>query len=120
MTTKWRYEVRTCACGLMFTPKREKQRHCSAKCGTRTRVTQHRTRYRESDPTAIPEKPLQALQPQSEGLGDGPTMVWPERGPTPGALQGDDYQLEYYEDGYPKLPACLDRRCKPKPLAQAA
>ncbi len=28
-------------------------------------------------------------------------------------LQGDDYQLDYYEDGYPKLPACLDRR---KPL----
>jgi hypothetical protein len=31
-------------------------------------------------------------------------------GPTPGALQGDDYQLDYYDDGYPKLPACLDRR----------
>jgi hypothetical protein len=30
-------------------------------------------------------------------------------GPSPGALQGDDYQLEF-EDGYPKLPACLDRR----------
>jgi hypothetical protein len=25
-------------------------------------------------------------------------------------LQGDDYPLEYYEDGYPKLPSCLDRR----------
>ena len=25
-------------------------------------------------------------------------------------LQGDDYPLEYYEDGYPKRPACLDRR----------
>jgi hypothetical protein len=23
---------------------------------------------------------------------------------------GDDYQLDYYEDGYPVLPACLDRR----------
>lgn len=30
-------------------------------------------------------------------------------GPTPGALQGDDYQLEYYPDGYPKLPECLAR-----------
>ena len=29
-----------------------------------------------------------------------------------------DYPLEYYEDGYPKLPACLDRR-KPR-LAEAA
>jgi hypothetical protein len=34
-------------------------------------------------------------------------------GPTPGALQGDDYPLEYDADGYPILPACLDRR-KPK------
>ena len=25
-------------------------------------------------------------------------------------LQGDDYPLEYYDDGFPKLPACLDRR----------
>lgn len=25
-------------------------------------------------------------------------------------LSGDDYPLEFYEDGYPKLPACLDRR----------
>lgn len=29
-------------------------------------------------------------------------------------LQGDDYQLTYDADGYPELPACLDRRpCKP-------
>jgi hypothetical protein len=40
-------------------------------------------------------------------------------GPTWGALQGDDYALEYYEDGYPKLPACLDRRLKPV-MAKAA
>jgi hypothetical protein len=39
--------------------------------------------------------------------------VWP----TPGALQGDDVQLEYYEDGYPKLQEFLDRRRK---LAEAA
>jgi hypothetical protein len=61
---------------------------------------------------------------QPEGFSDGPTMVWPERDsqvwPTPGALQGDDYPLEYYEDRYPKLPACLDRRRKPEPLAEAA
>jgi len=51
-------------------------------------------------------------------------MVWPERDkhvwPTPGALQGDDYPLEYHEDGYPKLPACLDRLRKSEPLAEAA
>jgi hypothetical protein len=31
--------------------------------------------------------------------------------------KGDDYPLEYYTDGYPKIPACLDRR---KRLAEAA
>jgi hypothetical protein len=64
-----------------------------------------RTRYRDGDLTPLPEKPLQAPQPQSGGLADGPTMVWLERdlhvGQTPGALQGDDVQLEYYEDGFP-------------------
>jgi hypothetical protein len=28
-------------------------------------------------------------------------------GLTPGALQGDDYPLEYDENGYPELSACL-------------
>ena len=44
-------------------------------------------------------------------------LIVDEQPSTPGALQGEDYQLEYYEDGYPKLPACLDRRIK---LAEAA
>ena len=125
----WRNERRLCGCGKGFTPKRENQLHCSAKCGTRARVSQHRTRYSEADLTALPEKPLQAPQTQPGGLSDSPTMVWPEKDPrhgtnpdgsTPGAIQGDDYPLEYYEDGYPKLPECLDRRPKPEPLAKAA
>jgi hypothetical protein len=60
----------------------------------------------------------------------GSTMVWPEEsrnplhgsnpdGSTPGALQGDDYPLTYDENGYPELPACLDRR-KPKLERDAA
>jgi hypothetical protein len=105
----WRTEMRTCFCGTIFTPNRGKQRYCTTRCGTRARVNQYRTRYRESEPTALPEKPLQTAQAQTKGVGDGPSMVWPERnnGPTPGALQDDDVPLEYYEDGYPKLPACL-------------
>jgi hypothetical protein len=35
--TDWRNEKQTCACGVRFTPKREKERHCSAKCGTKAR-----------------------------------------------------------------------------------
>jgi hypothetical protein len=31
-----------------------------------------------------------------------------------------DYPLEYHEDGYPELPACLDRTPKPELLAEAA
>jgi len=34
-------------------------------------------------------------------------------------LMSDEIKLEYYEDGYPKLPECLDRRPKPL-LAKAA
>ena len=116
----WRNEIRTCDCGARFTPKREMQRHCSTKCGTRARVSQHRTRYMDADPV-IPEKPLQATSDSPTGLGDGPTMVWREREYTVSpALSGEDVQLQYYEDGYPKLPACLDRRRTPEPLAESA
>jgi len=38
--------------------------------------------------------------------------------PRPETIKGDDYTIEYHSDGYPKLPACLDRR-KPR-LRQAA
>src|SRR4030095_13726973 len=120
----WRNEIRNCACGVTFAPKRQKQRYCSTRCGTRARVTHHGSRYKEPDPAALPENPSQDTRTQSMGLGDGPTMVWPERDsqvwPTPGALQGDEYQLDYYEAGYPKLPACLDQRREPEPLAEAA
>src|SRR5262249_2555025 len=34
--------------------------------------------------------------------------------PSSRALAGDEIQLEYYDDSYPKLPDCLDRR--PEPL----
>ena len=37
----------------------------------------------------------------------------------PGVLQDDNYPLEYYENGYPKLPVCLDRRSLPA-MAKAA
>jgi hypothetical protein len=63
-----------------------------------------------------PEKRLQALTPP-RGATRAPAQAKPEAVESYGsgkpgdpALQGDDYPLEYYEDGYPKLPACLDRR----------
>jgi hypothetical protein len=42
-----------------------------------------------------------------------------EDGSKPEALKGDDIQLEYDADGYPKLPARLDRRPKPS-ISEAA
>ena len=108
--TNWRNEKRGCWCGETFRPKRQAQRHCSASCRDLAKK-----RLKRSGDTPLSDFPT--------GSGNGPTMVWPERnfhaGPSPGALQGNDYQLEYYEDGYPKLPACLDRRRK-LALAKAA
>ena len=102
-------------CSAEFEPIRKAQRYCSRKCRVADAVNRHRSE--------ITRRRLQAPSDAPAGFGDGPTMVWPERdfhaGPTPGALQGDDVELEYYEDGYPKLPACLDRRPKPR-LAEAA
>ena len=66
--------------------------------------------------------PSTALRGSEGHPGEQTGYTWPSkddhRGPTPGALQGDDVTLDYYEDGYPKLPACLDRR--PIPVAEAA
>jgi hypothetical protein len=41
-----------------------------------------------------------------------PPPVMPDfnpHGPTPGALQGHDYQLTYDANGYPEPPVCLRR-----------
>jgi len=66
----------------------------------------------------IPEKPCHGFLEHPTRSTETPAPYFNPHGPTPGALQGDDYPLEYYHDGYPKLPACLDRR--PKPLLEEA
>jgi len=121
----WRHEYRTCHCGNSFQPKRENQRHCSRKCRVAVAVHKHRSDYTEASPTTLPEKRLQAPEPAmpapaapSERKVNLP--AYNPYGPTPGALQGDDCPLEYDENGYPELPACLDRRPKPESEAKAA
>jgi hypothetical protein len=52
---------------------------------------------------------LEALGPLSYGFGR----------PGDAPLHGVDYLLEYYPDGFPKLPPCLDRR-RPKQETLAA
>ena len=82
------------------------------KCRVADAVDRHRSDYTKPDPTTGAEKRLQAVSEASSAPSDGSTVVWPtrdeQRAPTSG--QGDDYPLEYYEDGHPKLPTCLDRR----------
>ena len=43
-----------------------------------------------------------------------PPPYFNPHGPTPGALQGDDYPIEFDADGDPIMPACLDRKSKPE------
>jgi hypothetical protein len=55
---------------------------------------------------------------RSAATGDvaAPLYKWPEpapsalAGPTRGALQGDTYPIMLDENGFPELPACLDRK----------
>ena len=99
-------------CGQTFRPKRLAQRYCSERC--RKADFKRRGRAAKSVPRPSPAITLPEKRPPALAR-DTPTPAAPPRrdfqlGPTPGALQGDDYELEYYEDGFPRLPACLDRR----------
>ena len=49
-------------------------------------------------------------RPPALALAAPPPTAYGFGNPGDPPLQGDDYPLEYYEDGFPKLPACLDRR----------
>ena len=48
---------------------------------------------------------------RSRGYTPSPTPIPDvnQIGPTPGALQGDEYPITYDPDGYPLLPECLKR-----------
>ena len=61
--------------------------------------------YVEPD-ASIP--PAEAVGEALRAYAPPPPITRLRHGPTPGALQGDDYPLEY-EDGYPKLPSSLRR-----------
>jgi hypothetical protein len=110
----WRDEIRTCACEERFAPKRAAQAHCSVRCRDAANKRRKRSGDKTATPISIARSGDMGLSDAPSALSDGSKVVWPSRdehhGTTPGALHGDDAQLEYYEDGYPKVPACLDRR----------
>jgi hypothetical protein len=101
-------------CGQTFRPKRLAQLYCSTPC--RKADFKRRDRVQRSVPEASPATTLPEKRPPRLQTPPSVSPGAPEKeipfvrlwdGPP---LQGDDYHLDYYEDGYPKLPACLDRR----------
>ena len=111
-------------CSQTFHRKRLGQSYCSKRCRDADAQARKRTQ-RSADalerPIRIPRSADTKPQPPSPAAVAAPKRETPPpvreftAGPTPGALQGDDYPLEYYKDGYPKLPGCLDRRANMKP-----
>ena len=67
--------------------------------------TYRRSDNKKPEATQVPRSDNTAASNAPSPFSDGPTMVWPvqddPRETPPGTLEGDDYQLEYYEDGYP-------------------
>jgi hypothetical protein len=110
-------------CSQTFRPKRVVQRYCSTSC--RKADFKWRGRLQRSVPEASPATTLpEKRPPRLQTASSAPVGVLEKEIPPPvklwdgPPLQGDDYQLEYYEDGYPKLPACLDRRAAILPLGK--
>jgi len=116
----WRTQTRQCAldeCGAAFQPKRAGQQFC---CETHASTARkRRSRDRDRPLSVVPEKPCHGFLESPTRPTEAPTPYFNPHGPTPGALQGDDYPLTYDADGFPELPACLDRRPKAL-LANAA
>jgi hypothetical protein len=110
-------------CTDEFNPARPWQQYCSRHCQIRDGMKRYRNRKAPAKchnitwkvsryPNAITPAStplLEALEPLSYGFGR----------PGDRPLQGDDYLLEYYPDGLPKLPPYLDRR-RPKQESLAA
>lgn len=97
-------------CGEAFRPKRLAQIYCSKRCRVADAVSRHRSDYKNRTLAPVPEKRLQAPERAATASDTPLGSHFNQHGPTPGAIQGDDYPLDYYPDGYPKLPACLERR----------
>jgi hypothetical protein len=55
------------------------------------------------------KKPRMSVESRQAIL-DTERVLIDEDKPASDALKGEEVRLEYYDDGYPKLPLCLDRR----------
>ena len=105
----WRDEVRRCVCGESCSSKREAQAYCTKRCANA--ATQRRKRSGDKGlAPSLTRPPRLILKRSATALRWFGQLGMKHQGPTPGALQGDDYPLEYDSDGHPELPTCLDRR----------
>jgi hypothetical protein len=114
-------------CGNEVRRKRLAQVYCGRQCSDAAKKARKRRRSGDAIRPATPllgsgDAPLDNIKEINAldgaffggmGLYRRPELSHHHAGPTPGALQGDDYPLTYDADGYPELPACLDR-CKPR------
>ena len=87
-------------CGNAFQPKRLAQHYCSKQCRQNSFHQRKRSVEWGLPATTIPEKRRTDLERAPTTLtvrSDVPARVF-TNGPTPGALQGDDYPLEFWMD----------------------
>jgi hypothetical protein len=104
----------TCqSCRAEFTPKRDWQSFCSRRCSNRDAQRRARgTKCADRHPAVSRFHKCADTAPSKPSAAPGPNVVksygWGEPGDPP--LLGDGYELQYYPDGYPVIPACLDRR----------
>jgi hypothetical protein len=115
-------------CGIVVRRKRLAQKYCSKACANA--ATKQRSRQRSGDMDGAATTLLGSGDVARENTNEinelaGPISEgydkWPQEyrnplhgtnqdGSTPGALQGDDFPIELDANGFPELPACLDRR----------
>ncbi len=94
--------LETCRnCGKAFAPARQNHSYCSRRCKSAAAMRRHRG----AEKAVEPREGITATPAKEEGITAPPfTNNFTE------TLMGDDYPLEYYPDGYPKLPDCLRRK----------
>jgi hypothetical protein len=111
------FDYRKCErCKVEYRPVREAQSYCSPRCRNLAKVQRfRRSGYTGASHTQIGEKRLHAVlaaptasapAPASRlrnGLINGIFADEAELAAYQRGLASDDYTLEYYEDGYPKL-----------------
>jgi hypothetical protein len=109
-------------CAVEFKPK-PWQRYCSSQCQTVSAVLRQRTKAKLNIPVICHNKasarlhdrqchnmPCTAFVEAEKPLPE-PFYGWGRPGDP--ILSGDDVVIEFDPDGYPTLPACLDRRRSP-------